>query len=310
MILINSIDAGQVKFELDNLVQNEKNFIKFYYDDNLEQIQESIFQFSIFDSENSINKNIIIDNLEFLANSKLTEDENNFINSLNNLQTTVYVICYSNKIHKKTLELFEKNYNLKPLNKYTIKKFIIDFLNKNNLYLQQDLINLLSERLPLDGSCVVSELNKLLVFKKEEINFNLIENIISEDVNSSIFKLVDNYLNNNVSELIYQINFLENSKVDFFSILNILVSQLYTFKLYLQHYSVNKSTELLEKDFGVLKFQIENWLNLLPKYSSDYIDILLKNLLELEQDIFLGRKDINKSLKLFLIKGVDYEDNI
>ncbi|WP_412032222.1 DNA polymerase III subunit delta [Malacoplasma muris] len=310
MILIYSNDVGQVCFELNKLLGNNKDINKFYYDDNLEYIEEKLFQYSIFDINTNIASCVIIDNLDFLSNAKLSVNESNFLESLKQLPSKVYVICYSNKISKNAFSFFEQSYYLKQLNKYTVKKFIIDYLNFNNFYFDNKLVDVLAERLPLNGSYIASELNKLFVFKLTEINIDLINSLISYDVDSNIFKLVDNFLNDRSLELIQQIKYFEEIKIDFFSILNILISQLYSLKLYIQYFNVNKNIDSLEKDFGVVRFQIENWINLFSKYNNDYIDILLKNLLELEKDIFSGRKDINQSLKLFLIKGVNYENNL
>ncbi len=310
MILIYSNDVGQVYFELNKLLGNNKDINKLYYDDNLEYIEEQLFQYSIFDINTNKVSCVIIDNLNFLSNTKLSVSESNFLESLKQLSSKVYVVCYSNKISKSSLSFFEQSYHLKQLNKYTVKKFIIDYLTFNNFHFDNKLVDALAERLPLNGSYIASELNKLFVFKQTEINIDLINSLISYDVDSNIFKLVDNFLNDKSLELIQQIKYFEEIKIDFFSILNILISQLYSLKLYIQYFNVNKNIDSLEKDFGVIRFQIENWINLFSKYNNDYIDILLKNLLELEKDIFSGRKDINQSLKLFLIKGVNYENNL
>lgn len=57
-----------------------------------------------------------------------------------------------------------------------------------------------------------------------------------------------------------------------------------------------------------MKFQVENWSKLFYKIDVIYIDRMLKYLLKLEKDVLTGKKDMNHSLKLFLLKGISYEN--
>lgn len=306
MILILSEDVGQINLKLNKIVDQKSNFIKFLYDDNMDEIEQAIFQTTIFSDESY--DVVIINNLSFVSNAKLLDEQKDFLKKLQQSDSKIIITINATKVSNEVKSYFKEIYEFKPLNKYSVKQYVLETLNSFNIRLQNNLVDLLIERLPLDGASITSELNKLSVYKNEEINQTMIEKLIDYDVNTNIFKLIDNYLNNDINQLTKQLNVLENMKIDFFTIFNALVSQLYSLKLYIAFFKTNPSFDNLAKEFGIYKFQVENWAKLFYKFDIEYINRLLNNLLELENDVFNGKKELNRALKLFLIQGVSYEN--
>lgn len=305
MVLIYSEDVGQINFEIEKLLKNNKQH-KYVYDENWEDIIQQIDQLSFF--EDDFNCAIIIKNVNFISNPKITNDEKLFLDSLYYSNKKIIITCISSKIEFNQKKYFENIIEIKKLNKFTMKEYINKVLSINNLKLDENLINYLCSKLPANGSIINSEIEKILCFPKNEITIDLLERIVDEDINENIFKLLDNFLLNNYNEMIEQLNYFSKLKIDFYDIFNIFVSQLYSLKLYIKHFNDYHSFEQICKDFGVMKFQVEKWAKLFYKLDSNYIEILLKNLLELEKDVLSNKRDLTLSIKSFLLKGINHEN--
>lgn len=305
MVLIYSEDIGQINFELTKFLQNKK-YLKYIYDENWKDIIQQIDQISFFESD--FESIVVIKSVDFLADSKINNDQKLFLESLYNSSKKIIITSNISKLGNEQKKYFEKIIELKKLNKFSMKDYLLKVFNQNNLKIKKDIFNYLCEKLPPNGSIINSEINKIISFPNEEITIELLNKIIDEDINENIFKLIDNFLLNNYEEMAFQLNHFIKLKIDFYEIFNILVSQLYNLKLYLNHFKEFSSFDQICKDFGIMKFQIEKWEKLFYKIDTKYIEILLKNLLELEKEILLGKKDFIVSIKSFLLKGINYEN--
>lgn len=305
MVLIYSEDVGQIDFELNKFLQNNK-YYKYIYDEKWEDIIQQIDQISFF--ENDLDIIVIVKNVNFIGNLKINNDEKLFLDSLFNSNKNVIITSNVSKLGNDQKKYFEKIIELKKLNKFSMKEYILKVLDKNKLKLNNNIFNYLCDKLPANASIINSEINKIISFSNNEITIELLDKIIDDDINENIFKLVDNFLLNNYDEMVLQLNYFLKLKIDFYEIFNILVSQLYNLKLYISHFNDYHSFDQICKDFGIMKFQVEKWAKLFYKIDINYIEILLKNLLELEKEVLLNKKDLISSIKCFLLKGISYEN--
>lgn len=299
MVFIFSEDQGFIDYKKRELSKKYSNVKNFYFDDNLDELSSILLQIDLFNEPNS--EIVFINNFVF-SNDKKSKDFLEEISKVNNKK--IVFTSFSSKPSKNVENLFTDIYDLKKLNKWTMKKFVENWIKENKIFIFNNALEELLKKLPSDVFGIESELSKLLCWSKSKIDTNLVNNIICEDINQNIFNLIDNYFNNNYELMINQIRVFESKKIDFKEIFYVLVSQLFTLKLYVSHFNQYQNLDKIALDFSVMKFQVEKWAKLIYNISLDIIDRLLLNLLKLELESMKGERDLAESLKLFLFNGV------
>ena len=299
MVFIYSEDQGFINYKKRNISKNYSKIKNLYFDENLDELSSILLQTDLFgDLENEI---IFINNFVFSSDQKLKF----FLEEISKINNKKIVITSSSSKPLKSLEsFFTDYYDLKKLNKWTMKKFVEEWLKENKIFIFSNALEELLKKLPPDVFGIENELAKLLCWSNSKIDTNVINNIICEDINQNIFNLIDNYFNNDYELLVNQIKVFESKKIDFNEIFYVLVSQLFTLKLYVSHFNQYKSFDKIISDFSVMKFQIDKWAKLIYNISLDIIDRLLLNLLKLELQSMQGERELSNSLKLFLLSGV------
>lgn len=301
MILLYSSDIGQINFRLSQLFKND--YFVYEYDNNLDDIEGKILQYSFTESK----KNLLIRNLSFLKDKKLTKSQINFLETLKKSEFNIIITLFSDECCMTVKDYFKEVIELKKMSKFTSKTFINDYLTSNGLILGNELVSYISEKLPLDGLYIISELNKFLNFDKNEIDYLLIEKLICKDINETIFKLVNLYFYDEKEKMITILNDFDTLKIDYYEILNIFIAQTYNIKLYFLHFQIHKDISLIAKEFNIPIFQINVYKNLFHKLKINNINRLLKNLLKLNREVLSGKMELNYSLKLLFLKGCYYE---
>lgn len=298
MVFIYSEDLGLINHKKRELAKKYKNVKSFSYDNNLDEIATVILQIDLF--------NELGDEITFINNFNFSDKKaKSFLLEVSKIENKKIVVCSStSKPDKDTKGLFSEYHDLKKLNKYTMKKFVEDWIKENKLFVFNNALEDLLKKLPSDVFGIESELSKLLCWSHTKIDTNLVNNIIYEDINQNIFNLIDNYLNGNFALVANQVRVFESKKIDFKEIFYVLVSQLFSLKLYILHFNQYKNFDKIAHDFSIMQFQIEKWAKLIYNISPDIIDRLLLNLLKLEIESMKGERDLVSSLKLFLFGGV------
>ncbi|EGZ31563.1 DNA polymerase III subunit delta [Malacoplasma iowae] len=302
MELILSEDIGLIEFKKMEICKNIEPKIYVYDFEEREKIIDDLMQYDFFSSDEKTN--VFITSF-YTKKNQPEEAEINFLIELSKIKEKNIYVCM-NKIStdQYLLSLFSYCHNLKKLNKWTSKKFIQDYLNYKKFVAPSALIDYLNERLPNDANSIMSELNKLVVWDIKKLNRDIIDSIIENNINDNVFNLIDNYFSNNYQDLILQMQLFEQKGSDLREIYNVMVSQLFLLKLYKLHFDMHNSFDVIVKEFKILKFQIDNWAKFLYQIDVKKIDSLLNQLLNLEKDVMLGKKDFDTSLKLFLLSGV------
>ena len=309
MILVHGEDIGLLEDKIIELTNNK--FTKLVLDANFDDIYLKFSQRSLFDDfdskEDTNNEIYVIYDFNKLLGSSRNEDSNKTIELLEFLKSTNdKIIFLSNvkEVSKVYAKLFEV-ISVKKLNKLTIKNYCYKLLKQHELFLQQNEFNCLIELLQPDSLLIKNEIDKLSLVS-EKITTGVIKKIISVDINKNVFELIDNFFNKNYEKIIKQITVLENNKVDFTEVFNIMVAQLFFLKLYRLSYLKNRSYKKICSDFNVQLFQIEKWEKLILSVNVSEIDIFLNNLLKLNILFLSGKKNLPIYLKMILLNGGEY----
>lgn len=302
MELILSEDIGLIEHKRMEICKGTEPKLYFYDFDTREKIIEDLLQYNFFTTDEKTNVFIMG---FYTRKTHLDDLEVGFLNELLKINDKNIFVCINkSSVDTYLLSFFSYCHNLKKLNKWTSKKFIQDYLIQKKFVFNNSLIDYLNEILPNDANSIMSELNKLVVWDSNKIDRDLIDCIVENSINDNVFNLIDNYFSNNFYDLILQIKLFEEKGSDLREIYNVMVSQLFLLKLYKLHFDIHKSFDVIVKEFKILKFQIDNWAKFLYQIEAKKIDLLLEQLISLERDVMLGKKDFDTSLKLFLLSGV------
>lgn len=310
MILVHGEDIGLLEDKVNELTNSK--FIKIIFDSNFDDIFLQFTQKNLFDDFDDLNsdsqsdKFVIYDFNKTLSNSK-SEDNKKVIELLEFLSNTKKEIIFLSNI-KEVSKVYSKFFEVVPikkLNKLTVKNYCLKLLKKNNLFLKPNEFEYLIDSIQLDSLFIKKEIEKLTLID-QELNIEIIKDIISTNISKNTFELIDNFFNKKYEKIVKQIIALESAKVDFMEIFNIMVSQLFSLKLYRLNYLENKSYRKICQDFNVQQFQIEKWAKHILNIDVLQIDNFLNNLLKLNIFYLSGKKSLSIYLKMILLNGGEY----
>lgn len=310
MILVHGEDIGLLEDKVNELTNSK--FIKIIFDSNFDDIFLQFTQKNLFDDFDDLNsdsqsdKFVIYDFNKTLSNSK-SEDNKKVIELLEFLSNTKKEIIFLSNI-KEVSKVYSKFFEVVPikkLNKLTVKNYCLKLLKKNNLFLKPNEFEYLIDSIQLDSLFIKKEIEKLTLID-QELNLEIIKDIITTNISKNTFELIDNFFNKKYEKIVKQIIALESAKVDFMEIFNIMVSQLFSLKLYRLNYLENKSYRKICQDFNVQQFQIEKWAKHILNIDVLQIDNFLNNLLKLNIFYLSGKKSLSIYLKMILLNGGKY----
>ncbi len=299
--IINSEDFGLIEDQLaqetyDDLIELKK--------DEYDSIILSIGQMNIF-SYNDSKKIYCIKDMDKIFSSKIDKKIESFLQHFIELEIDAIFISEIKTVHKSFEELFNKNIiSIKKLNRLTIKQYIKKI--SKDLNLKNEIVDFLANKLPLNSLNIKSEINKISLLKNNDINIESISKLINQDNNENVFNLINYFLEKNTEKVIYMINYFELIKVDFFEIFNIMISQIFSLKLYLIHYEKYNDINKMLSDFNLQLFQIKDQIKIIKNRNLSFINKLLNDLLTLNVNFMNNKKNLEIELKLLLINGDEY----
>lgn len=306
MKLICCEDIGLIEEELKP-IKEKKFLLQFLENENYDKVISKVGQSNLFDFTEQDKKTYIFYDYSKRLATKLDDKLEKFFEFL--ISTNEDIVFYSQikEEHKSISKFFDKNItHIKKLNKLTIQNFIRKKLIENNMPLTYDIVVCLAEKLPLDSLIISNEIKKLSYLDSKDLNAKTINKILIDDIEKNIFNLVNDFFNDNYEKVMKQINYLDEIKVPFVEVFNILVMQLFNLKLYCSHYEKFKSIDKILKDFGLQRFQIEKLIKTITTVKVSWINNFLNNLLKLDLNFKNGKSNLDFELKMLLMNRGEY----
>lgn len=258
--------------------------------------------FSMFDDK----KVVILDNASmFLSGNNIGMEEiEKYINNPN--PNTIFIlIANSEKLdeRKKITKLIKKNHKILSFNENIsantlLKKLLAGYsITTSNL-------NLLIDRVGNNPQKLENEINKIKLYKNDKtITKEDILNLTNKEVDTDIFKLIDNIVKKNKDDALEIYNEMLKVNEEPLKIVILLASQ---FRLMYQ------SKELAKK--GYSEKDIANTLKVHPyrvklalqngrNYKSDLLLKYLDNLANIDIGIKTGKENKDLALELFILKN-------
>lgn len=305
--LIYGVDKYLIDKEIDKIIKKNKidnnSIIKYSLnEDSIDNILEDANTFNLF----SDTKLIIVNDANIFnsSNDILTDKIINYLNNYNNKSYLVFTLL-SDKIdnRKKITKVMSDKGNIINLNKKEVDtNYIISYLKENGYQINMSDARMILNKAGNNLFSINNELDKLMLFKLEDkvIDKNSIDLLINENIDSSLFALVDSITNKDKNKMLklYHECLLESDPI---MIINMLANK------YILLYQVKRlisdgySDDKIAKELEVHPYPVKLARNMCYSYSvKEILDIILK-LANLDKDIKLGNVNGEVGLEFLLL---------
>lgn len=305
--LIYGVDKYLIDKEIDKIIKKNKidnnSIIRYSLnEDSIDNILEDANTFNLF----SDTKLIIVNDANIFTSSNdiLTDKIINYLNNYNDKSYLVFTLL-SDKIdnRKKITKVMSDKGNIINLNKKEVDtNYIISYLKDNGYQINMSDARMILNKVGNNLFSINNELDKLMLFKLEDkvIDKNSIDLLINENIDSSLFALVDSITNKDKDKMLklYHECLLESDPI---MIINMLANK------YILLYQVKRlisdgySDDKIAKELEVHPYPVKLARNMCYSYSvKEILDIILK-LANLDKDIKLGNVNGEVGLEFLLL---------
>ncbi len=305
--LIYGVDKYLIDKEIDKIIKKNKidnnSIIRYSLnEDSIDNILEDANTFNLF----SDTKLIIVNDANIFTSSNdiLTDKIINYLNNYNDKSYLVFTLL-SDKIdnRKKITKVMSDKGNVIDLNKKEVDtNYIISYLKENGYQINMSDARMILNKVGNNLFSINNELDKLMLFKLENkvIDKNSIDLLINENIDSSLFALVDSITNKDKDKMLklYHECLLESDPI---MIINMLANK------YILLYQVKRlisdgySDDKIAKELEVHPYPVKLARNMCYSYSvKEILDIILK-LANLDKDIKLGNVNGEVGLEFLLL---------
>lgn len=305
--LIYGVDKYLIDKEIDKIIKKNKidnnSIIRYSLnEDSIDNILEDANTFNLF----SDTKLIIVNDANIFTSSNdiLTDKIINYLNNYNDKSYLVFTLL-SDKIdnRKKITKAMSDKGNVIDLNKKEVDtNYIISYLKENGYQINMSDARMILNKVGNNLFSINNELDKLMLFKLEDkvIDKNSIDLLINENIDSSLFALVDSITNKDKNKMLklYHECLLESDPI---MIINMLANK------YILLYQVKRlisdgySDDKIAKELEVHPYPVKLARNMCYSYSvKEILDIILK-LANLDKDIKLGNVNGEVGLEFLLL---------
>ena len=204
------IDEAIKKIITDNNIIDD-NIIKYNLDEvNVSLALEEASTVSMFDSK----KLVICEECTFLTGEnkkEINHDIDSLTKYINNPFTDVFLVFVVRKEklddRKKIVKELKKNSTVIEAQKkenYNLNNYIIDYVNKNGYNMSKNACIKLIERAGNNLSNLISECDKIFLYKDDEKNITEedIENLVFKNIEDNIFELTNAVMNKDKKKII------------------------------------------------------------------------------------------------------------
>ena len=305
--LIYGVDKYLIDKEIDKIIKKNKidnnSIIRYSLnEDSIDNILEDANTFNLF----SDTKLIIVNDANIFTSSNdiLTDKIINYLNNYNDKSYLEFTLL-SDKIdnRKKITKVMSDKGNVIDLNKKDVDtNYIISYLKDNGYQINMSDARMILNKVGNNLFSINNELDKLMLFKLEDkvIDKNSIDLLINENIDSSLFALVDSITNKDKNKMLklYHECLLESDPI---MIINMLANK------YILLYQVKRlisdgySDDKIAKELEVHPYPVKLARNMCYSYSvKEILDIILK-LANLDKDIKLGNVNGEVGLEFLLL---------
>lgn len=227
-----------------------------------------------------------------------------YLLELINNQEINLLIIYNNKLSlaKKIQEFMNKIQvtHVQDLTNEVKADFIMNFLTKNNCVINQDNLDLISNKLPNDAMIIENELSKIIYLNS--IDSIVINNLITNYNKANIFSLLKSLVNHNLNQTISDYNKIISEGEDVFFVFQILSFQAMQLFFLKKLKQVNASFAEISSSLKISYYSYKELETLEKMINFNKLTLLLDNLYFFDLKLKNNLYDKNSVFKIFLLK--------
>lgn len=265
--------------------------------------RESVYYID-YESNDSLNKTIS----EYLSSSLFEESKLIFLNNIDFFskkekpkwdilkkilelfknKTDNIIVFHSQKLNKKNLFFEEWKDEIKLIEMESpkgkqLEDFVLDFFKKNNSSYKNNVVKKIIEMTEGDFDHLISEINKLILLE-EEIDIKLLEKVLLDKKGESIFSLVDAVFLRDIKKIITMIDKLKVQDIGAFLILQMLIMDL-TFMIAVKKLEATMTTQEILNLLKLNPYRFKKIIQKSNKYEIEEMNDFLDKLISLEKMI-------------------------
>jgi len=268
---------------------------------NYKDVLEDATSFSMFGEDKCI---VIYNALIFTSNKTMVPAEPfiEYINNPNPNTTLIFVVDSIDERKKITKLIREKAKVYEFDTKKNTSDIVLDMLD--NYKMDKDALDKFIELVPNDYYMIENEIEKLKTYKDNDLNITLedVLNIVTDNVDVSLFKLMDAIIENDKENSLKRYKEMILYNMEPMQIIVALANKyrlMYQIKtLKKQGYKDNEIASMLKQNPKYI-YVLNSISN---KYSNSYLLNELKELANLDYEIKSGKIDASLGLELYIIK--------
>jgi len=268
---------------------------------NLDEFDEKSFSMQDFIKSISSppflsDKRLII--LKNILNTKLKkEDEKIFIEQVKKIPDFILLVIYEeNKVQGKIFaeieKISEKNWNYSKLSIPQLEKWADEEFKKNNSEIDKKALSRLVSFVGNDLWQLNQEINKLSTYKNknnDSIQDEDIDRLVSTNINTNIFQLVDGIGEKNIEKTLTFLNNLITKGEEIIYLLRMMVYQLRNLIIIKELVSRNLNKTEIAKITKKHPFVIEKTIKQSRNFSADELEKMYSEIFETELKIKNGK---------------------
>lgn len=294
MIVIYSTEQNILDLELKNHIKKYDNFEIIIWEKTIEELYNELNQFNL----NLLPRLFVIKNAIFFSNKKDFLIVNKYLELLINSNDQI-IITTNNIKSNEDIDNFLKKITFIKINQKSIKNIINEYFKNNKIFVDEDIIENLSNRLPNNELWILNELDKLKYHTS--IDQNLINNLINDYQSFEIFKMSEAILTNNLKLTMILFSKAIKNNISIEEILAILSS--YFLKIYFLKKEINnnENIEIIIKNYSINKFWFMNIFQILKNISINKLKYILNILFNFDLESKTINFDKYLNFKLLLL---------
>lgn len=274
---------------------------------DIDQILDYCFTTPFF----ATHKVAVLRNPVFLTAESSKKDFTDFISKLmeyieNENSSTILIIysLYDKLDERKKIVKFLKDktkyIKVETPNAIQISDMVRKMVEKRNSTIDQNAIDLLMEKIGTNFVDIMSEVEKLTLFKSNDnISKKDVEDFVANNIDSSIFDLSNAILEKNVSKSITLFEDLTKGGLEPIALISVLSNQLRIALLAKSYQRVGLKEAEIAKKIKIHPYRVKLALRL--QFSDNDLKVVLKKLADLDYRIKTGKVNKHHGMKLLIL---------
>lgn len=303
-VLISSESRMLIKEQIDEIISSSQNIINYDLDNcSIEDIINEASYINLIEEQ----KYIIVKNCNIFSSAKMKKEDENLLTKYlqdPNLNTTIiFTLQKSISLKNPIVSIIKKQYKIieiPKMNEYNLVKKIMSDLKKQHYNIDYETSKYIVKNCLNNYDLIFNELEKIKIFygDKKDILLNDVKNLISNNIEDNVFKLVNSVIEKD-DKMYKYFQDLKLFKEDPIKLI-VLIAREYRYMYILKNVQDMDEQELCKK-LKIQKWQLDKFKRNAYSYKSEELKENIQSLFNLDKNIKNGKIDKYLGFELFML---------